>query len=340
MTAPLNPFAPAVRRAKRLRIGIESPAGAGKTFTALKLATALAEHDQGKIAVIDTERGSSAMYGEGRPFDFDLAHIDSYDPGVFVSMMNAAANAGYAVVVIDSASHEWKGTLGIVDRTGRDRQNNTWSAWSVARPAHDSFVDTLVSLPAHVIATFRSKQETEQYKEDGKTKVRKLGLAPVASDDMDYEFDVWCSIAHDTHDVIVSKSRVDTIPVGSEWKFGDGLIEAYFDWLDGREYEAPPPTRERARLLTVQAMRDKPVRNADVARFTNNDPYTWLAEHGFDYDGLIAAVLESMRVPEEPAQAELAPEAALEAASAAKEAPPADEHAPDPTPIRPPRARG
>jgi len=243
-------FQKATRKASRLRIGLESPAGGGKTWTALKIASELAAHDGGRIAVVDSERGSSAKYSDGRPFDFDIAILANGDPLTYVAALRGAADAKYPVVVVDSASHEWKGVLGIVDRATPTMGGNSWSAWSKGRPVHEAFVETIMAMPAHVVATFRSKQETEQYKDSGnKTKVRKLGLAPVTSDDMDFEFDIWASIDHETHTVIITKSRIDTIPVGSEWPEGNGIAAAYFEWLGDAEYDAPEPFAEQQRAV-------------------------------------------------------------------------------------------
>lgn len=243
-----NSFQRATRKASRLRIGLESPSGGGKTYTSLVIATELAAHDGGRIAVIDSERGSSSKYSDGRPFEFDMAMLPDTNPLTYVQTLREAATAHYPVVVVDSASHEWKGVLGIVDRATPSMGGNSWSAWSKARPAHDVFVEMIMAMPAHVVATFRSKQETEQYKDsDNRTKVRKLGLSPVTSDDMDFEFDLWGSIDHETHTVIITKSRLDTVPVGSEWPEGRGIAAAYLEWLGGAEYEAPEALPESAR---------------------------------------------------------------------------------------------
>ena len=232
-------FKKATRKASRLRVGLESPSGGGKTYTALVIASVLAAHDGGRVAVIDSERGSAGKYAEGRPFDFDTAILDRKDPIDYIEALLAAEKAGFPVAVIDSASHEWKGVLGMVDRAAAGMQGNTWAGWSKGRPAHDAFVETIVSLKAHVIATFRSKQETRQVKRDGKTVVEKLGNAPVTDDAMDFEFDVWGSIDHETHTVLITKSRIDTIPVGSEWVRGEGIAEAYLAWIEGAEYAEP-----------------------------------------------------------------------------------------------------
>ena len=60
---------------------VSAPSGAGKTFTALRLATGLG----GTIAVIDTERGSASKYADRFDFDvLDLEHaaIPSYEGAI------------------------------------------------------------------------------------------------------------------------------------------------------------------------------------------------------------------------------------------------------------------
>jgi hypothetical protein len=286
----MSDFQRATRTAKRFRLGIESPSGGGKTYTALKIASTLAEHDGGRIGVIDSERGSSSAYSDGKPFDFDMLILEDRSPDGYVEALLKARAAKFAVTVIDSASHEWKGTLALVDKVGAERKGNTWSAWSVGRPAHDRFVDTMIAMPSHVIATFRSKQDTEQVKDNGRTVVRKLGLAPVTSEDMDYEMDVWGSISHDEHTLIITKSRIDTIPIGSEWPLGDGVAEAYLAWLDGADYETPRPSEDMLRAQLRQAVEVAGIGGREIQAVVGGDgAIAWLRDHGDDVAALITA---------------------------------------------------
>ena len=70
-------FAKATKEQAKLRLAIFGPSGSGKTFTSLRLATGIG----GKIAFIDTERGSASKYSDR--FEFDVLelpnhHIDTY----------------------------------------------------------------------------------------------------------------------------------------------------------------------------------------------------------------------------------------------------------------------
>ena len=72
-------FQRARRTQARLRLALVAVSGAGKTMSALRLARGLVEQLidmgvvqgglEGKIAVIDTERASAALYADVVPFD-------------------------------------------------------------------------------------------------------------------------------------------------------------------------------------------------------------------------------------------------------------------------------
>src|SRR5229473_7513247 len=119
-------FRKALKHGAKLRLAICGPSGSGKTYTLLKLATELG----GPIAVVDTERGSARKYAD--LFEFDVLELDSYDPRKLVDMIDAAAQAGYQVLCIDSLSHFWMGKdgeLDQVDRIARRQQaNNSFAA--------------------------------------------------------------------------------------------------------------------------------------------------------------------------------------------------------------------
>src|SRR5690348_7959535 len=80
-------FQRAVKYEAKLRLAIAGPSGSGKTWTALTLATGLAD---GKgIAVIDTERGSASKYAGD--FEFDVLNLDApYHPNRFIEAIREA----------------------------------------------------------------------------------------------------------------------------------------------------------------------------------------------------------------------------------------------------------
>lgn len=112
-------FEEATREAIKARIALKAISGGGKTYTALALMTwILGEPGPGmtkRIAVIDTERGSSRRYAKGRPWHFSVCELKSFEPEAFVGAIKAAADAGFQGVIVDSLSHEWAGTGGALE---------------------------------------------------------------------------------------------------------------------------------------------------------------------------------------------------------------------------------
>jgi hypothetical protein len=193
-------FKKATKSQAKLRAAIFGPSGAGKTFSSLRIATGLG----GRIAVIDTERGSAAKYAD--LFSFDVAEpadktIDSY-----VATIKAAA--GYDVLVIDSLSHAWAELLAEIDRLANAKfRGNTWSAWSEGTPKQRRLIDAILDFPGHVIATMRSKTEWQTASDSGgKSRPVRVGLAPEQGKGIEYEFDVLFEISAE-HIVHVIKDR-------------------------------------------------------------------------------------------------------------------------------------
>lgn len=203
-------FVKATKKQSKLRLAIDGPSGAGKTYTALTAATAIAEG--GKIAVIDTERGSASLYSDR--FDFDVLELVSFSPALYIEAIEAAEAAGYAVIVIDSLSHAWEGEGGALDMVDRETQasqsKNSYYAWKNVTPLQRKLVDAMLQSKTHVIATMRSKTEyvVEQVTKNGRTtnEPHKVGTAPVQRAGIEYEFTIFGDMDVD-HNLIISKSR-------------------------------------------------------------------------------------------------------------------------------------
>lgn len=231
-------FKKASKKQARARIGIIGPAGSGKTYTALKLAT----HLGGKIAVIDTENGSASKYAD--EFEFDVCELDNYDPRNYIKAIQAAGNAGYDVLIIDSLSHAWAGEGGALEMADKFKvkyRGNKFAAWGDVTPIQNQLVQTMLSCPMHLIATMRSKMEYIQTKNDkGETEIKKVGMAPIQRDGMEYEFDIVGDMDLD-HNFIVSKTRCRALDGAIINKPGDELAKTIKDWLtDGVKVESLP----------------------------------------------------------------------------------------------------
>lgn len=176
-------FKKASKAQAKARIALIGPSGSGKTMSALLVAGGLGN----RIALIDTERGSASKYA-GDPaigVEFDVLELERHHPDDYIAAIDAAAEAGYDVLIIDSLSHAWAGrdgALELVDRAAkRSESGNSFAAWRDVTPLHNKLVDTVIGAPMHIIATMRAKTEYVMVANSkGKMEPQKVGLAPIS----------------------------------------------------------------------------------------------------------------------------------------------------------------
>ena len=290
-------FQKATRRQAKARVAIDGPAGSGKTYTALIAAKSLANGS--KIAVIDTERGSASLYAD--EFDFDVLELDNFNPRNYIEAIRAAEQAGYSVIVIDSMSHAWEGEGGILDMhdaaTKRQRTENSYTAWKDVTPVHREFVDAMLQSPAHIIATMRAKMEYSQEKDgNGKTVIRKIGLAPVQRAGTEYEFTVVCDMDVE-HTLTVSKSRCKPLADKVARMPGGAFFDALRDWLNSGEAPVPPqpkqePVIDPEEIYNEAARRIVKSNGKEIAiGDMTKEQLDWLLANGKDQKNVDAAAI-------------------------------------------------
>lgn len=235
----MSAFKKATKASAKLRLGLVGPSGSGKTMTALRIAKGLG----GRVAVVDTERGSASLYAGERGLAFDVIELDTYGVERFIEAIKAAVDGGYATLVIDSLSHAWAGKGGIlefVDTQGKRNQGGgNFSAWRDATPRHNSLVDAILGAPLHIICTLRSKVEYVVEKVDGRNTVRKIGLQPVQRDGLEYEFTVVGDVTQD-HDLVVTKTRAAFLKDAVIREAGEDLGRQLAEWLNSGEQRTEP----------------------------------------------------------------------------------------------------
>lgn len=199
-------FKTATKKQARARIGLEGPAGSGKTYTGLMLATALGT----RVGVLDSEHGSASKYSGIFKFDVD-EDFESYAIETYIAKIKAAAAAGYDALLIDSLSHAWAGKGGAleqVDRLGaaNPKGNKFTSGWSHVTPLQTRMIEEILAYPGHVIVTMRTKTEYVLEDRGGKQVPKKVGMAPIQRDGVDYELDVVAEMDLNGH-VSITKTR-------------------------------------------------------------------------------------------------------------------------------------
>jgi hypothetical protein len=231
-------FEKASKKKAKLRAAIFGPSGAGKTFTALRMAKGMG----GKIALIDTEHRTASKYADR--FEFDTCDLQKSDIVDYVEAISSASE--YDVLIIDSMSHGWRSLLEEVDRLAMTKyRGNTWSAWSEGTPKQAAMVEALLSFPGHIIATMRSKTEwTTEQTGNGKSKPVRIGLSPDQGKGIEYEFDLLMEM-NTEHFATIIKDRSgkfqDQIIEKPSEQFGADLAAWLSDGVTVPELVAPAP---------------------------------------------------------------------------------------------------
>ncbi len=198
-------FRKAQKSLSKARICLAGPAGSGKTYSALLIASGLGTG----IAMIDTEHGSGDLYSD--KFAYDIHRLSPpYESKKYIDAIREAENCGYDVIIIDSLTHAWAGEGGLLDMKDKIVQSgkgNDFTSWRYVTPLHNQLVESILQSKCHIIATARSKMKYAPEEDNGRIKkVRKIGLDPVLREGFEYEFSVVFDISSE-HVATSSKDR-------------------------------------------------------------------------------------------------------------------------------------
>jgi hypothetical protein len=198
-------FVDATRPATNALIALTGPANAGKTYTALAMATGMGT----TIGVCDTERGRASHYAH--LFPFKHLRMPDFRPQTLVRALAIGARRGIDVMVIDSGTHYWSGRGGVLEQVDRTTnaspsKNAFTSGWKSVKPVEHEMWDAVMAYPGHVIMTLRVKTAYELVpaKNGGGMEPKKIGLKPDQRADAEYEFDFVGDLDMD-HTMTVSK---------------------------------------------------------------------------------------------------------------------------------------
>lgn len=205
-----------VKKAKRekiyTKIALMAPSGGGKTYSALRLATGMAEEikrttgKEARIIMGNTEQKRGYYYAN--EFDYDIVDIEApHNPEKYVEFIEFAAASGYDIVIIDSSSHEWEGKGGCLEL--QQQAGGTYQAWAKVTPRHNKFINAIADSQIHVIATMRGKDQYETIKDErtNKMTVQKLGVGAKQRDGFEYEFTCTFLIDQKTNTAEVQKDN-------------------------------------------------------------------------------------------------------------------------------------
>lgn len=219
------------RSQARIRIAMQGPSGAGKTYSSLLLAYGLTGN-WSKIAVIDTENQSADLYANlGQ---YNVISIGSpHTPEKYVEAIEICEKAGMEVIIIDSISHEWETLLDIQS----NMPGNSFTNWAKITPRHNALINKILSSTSHVIATVRSKQDYVLTDKNGKMVPEKVGLKGVQRDGLEYDFTIVFDV-NIKHQASASKDRTGMFVDKPDFQISPATGKQILDWCQsGAKFE-------------------------------------------------------------------------------------------------------
>ncbi len=182
----------AVRELVFTKTALMGASGAGKTYSALRLAKGMAEELEKvlgrpvKTLMANTEKSRGLYYAN--EFNYDIVNIDApHEPEKYAELIYKVVELAYDVLIMDSTSHEWDGAGGCLAL--QQLAGGTYQAWAKITPRHDKFLLAIAESPIHIIATMRGKDQYEMEKSDtGKITVTKLGVGAIQRVGFEFEF--------------------------------------------------------------------------------------------------------------------------------------------------------
>jgi energy-coupling factor transporter ATP-binding protein EcfA2/ribosomal protein S27E len=252
-------FTKATKQQSFLRMALIGPSGSGKTYTALNLATAIANQQGKRVAVLDTEHGSASKYSD--IFDFDCMLLENnYHPKHYIEAIKEAESNGYAVIILDSLTHAWNGAGGVlevVENEGKrlassyknsSGRSDTFGAWRVGTLVQNQLVEAILAAKIHIIATMRAKTD---YAKNDKGSVEKVGMGAVQRDGFEYEYDVVGNLTL-ANDLLIEKTRCSAIAGMVINKPGAELANTLLTWLNtGTPIDNKPKTTQLPNNVTA-----------------------------------------------------------------------------------------
>jgi len=201
---------PACREKTPLLIGLVSPSGAGKTYSALRLATGIQRVSGGDIHVIDTEARRALHYAPKRgekanpaAGTFDFQHLSfgaPFSPLDYLAAIEHCVKKGAKTIIIDSCSHEHEGPGGVLEMHEAELERmcgSNWQkreamnmlAWSKPKAMRRRLINAMLQIDCNFILNFRAKEKLKM--EKGKPPVQ-MGWQPIAGGEFVFEMALKC----------------------------------------------------------------------------------------------------------------------------------------------------
>ena len=258
-------FVKAKREQVWLKVLLTGASGAGKSFSALRLATGIAKKCNSDIAFISTEGTRTNYYADS--FAYDVLELKPpYSPDNYIKAIEEAVSAGYKVLIIDSMSHEWQYLLDTHERM----PGNSFTNWGKLKPKHRLFMEKILHSPIHIVCCARSKTEWTLEDKNGKQVPKKVGLGTEQDKQIAYEYTLSLVIDQESHIASVDKDNTRLFD-GKYEILTETHGEALYDWANTGEKPVTTPTTSQPTEADLDTIKSEIISKATTLMKSNKD---------------------------------------------------------------------
>lgn len=253
-----------------MKIGLQGPAGSGKTLSALYLARGMTGGNMSRVAVLDTENSSALYYADRKDTGEGWLHIPfspPYSPERYIEAIRYAESQPIDVLIIDSMSHEWDGKGGCLEIHQRfceaSKGGNSFAAWAKVTPKHNTFVDCIRESRLHIIGTTRAKQDYVLEENDkGRQIPKKVGLKGIQREGFDYELGLMFDVGM-SHYATTSKDRTGLFMPRDAFMITEETGQELMKWAESGEMIGYDSKVEAHKFMLLSVLRDANVTDRD-----------------------------------------------------------------------------
>ena len=252
------------RNKAKIKMALQGPSGSGKTMSAILLAQGLTNGDLSKVAIIDSEAGSSNLYSHLG--GYNVLNLDNpHSPDRYVEAIDICIKAGMEVVILDSISHCWDYLLDYHSNL----QGNSFVNWAKIKPMEKKFVDKILQSDIHFIATMRVKQDYVINEKNGKMVPEKVGLKAIQRDEISYEFTIVFDI-DSKHYASASKDRTLLFEGKPQFLINTSTGKRILEWCNSTMTKAELQ-QKIVECMTIKELTDLYNNNLVLAKTVEQD---------------------------------------------------------------------
>lgn len=252
------------RSKAKIKMALQGPSGSGKTMSAILLAQGLTNGDLSKVAIIDSEAGSSNLYSHLG--GYNVLNLDNpHSPDRYIEAIDICIKAGMEVVILDSISHCWDYLLDYHSSL----QGNSFLNWAKIKPMEKKFIDKILQSDLHFIATMRVKQDYVINEKNGKMVPEKVGLKAIQRDEISYEFSLVLDLDI-KHFATASKDRTLLFEGKPQFLINTYTGKRISDWCNSTMTKSELKQKIEE-CLTIKELTDLYHNNVDLAKSIDQD---------------------------------------------------------------------